>query len=68
MARKKHNFTKSKGPFATVRVCGVCGFVVRTTRTMPGAGRGYGLWSNSKAQAEMINHLKSEHPDEAYIK
>lgn len=53
----KYPFFTVRGPFAIVRVCGVCGHTEKVAKGRPGVGRGYGMREGNKARGRMIKHI-----------
>lgn len=57
----KYPFYTVRGPFATIRVCDICGHAEKVATGRPGVGRGYGLREGNKARGRMIQHIKDAH-------
>lgn len=52
------------GPFSHGRFCAVCGHLVSRRKPLPGhRGRGYGFRVGNQLRGEMIQHIKTAHPE-----
>ena len=66
MTQWNAHFTHYVGPTRVARGCKYCKLVIMTDKAIRGRnpiGRGYGMVVGNKARGQMIQHIKSAHPE-----